>query len=45
MDIEELEMSTREKQQLEDETTRTPQEEVKGETLRAVICVCRHGDR
>ena len=38
-------MSTREKQQLEDETTRTPQEEVKGETLRAVICVCRHGDR
>ena len=38
-------MSTREKQQLEDETVRTPQEEGRGETLRAVICVCRHGDR
>ena len=45
MDTEELEMSTREKQQLEDERVRTPYEEVKGETLRAVICVCRHGDR
>ena len=33
------------KQQLEDERSKTPHEEVKGETLRAVICVCRHGDR
>ena len=45
MDTEELEMSSREKQQLEDERSKTPHDEVKGETLRAVICVCRHGDR
>lgn len=45
MDTEELEMSSREKQQLEDERSRTPHDETKGETLRAVICVCRHGDR
>ena len=38
-------MSSREKQQLEDERSKTPHDEIKGETLRAVICVCRHGDR
>ena len=45
MDTEELEMSTRERQQLEDEYKRTPVPSEDRETLRAVICVCRHGER
>ena len=46
MDTEELEMSTRENQQLADEMNRKPSKnEENKETLRAVICVCRHGDR
>lgn len=38
-------MSTRERQQLEDECKMTPVPSEDRETLRAVICVCRHGDR
>ena len=38
-------MSTRERQQLEDEYKRTPGPCEDRETLRAVSCVCRHGDR
>ena len=46
MDTEELEMSSREKQQLADEMSRKPSKNDENkETLRAVICVCRHGDR
>ena len=46
MDTEELEMSSREKQQLADEMNRKPSKNDENkETLRAVICVCRHGDR
>ena len=39
-------MSSREKQQLADEMNRKPSKNDENkETLRAVICVCRHGDR
>ena len=39
-------MSSREKQQLADEMSRKPSKNDENkETLRAVICVCRHGDR
>ena len=38
-------INDREKQQLEDEKHDHPVKKYNEEHLRAVICVCRHGDR